>query len=76
MPTILGKYLEEATYYIKTGIGLSDQHYSHSKVSGVFGPKQGSVQSMYACSMTVLWLIDLHNDLCHGAKYTDPTRNL
>ena len=76
MATILGKYLEEATYYIKTGIGLSKQHYSHSTVSGVFGTGQGSVQSMYAWGMIVSRLIDLHNKLSHGAQYSDPTGKL
>lgn len=76
MATILGKYLEEATYYIKTGIGLSKRHYSHSTVSGVFGTGQRSVQSMYAWGMIVSRLIDLHNKLGHGAKYTDPTGKL
>lgn len=65
MATVLGKYLKEATYYIKTGIGLSKQHYSHSTVSGVFGTGQGSVQSMYAWGMIVSCLIDLHNKLSH-----------
>ena len=76
MATILGKYLEEVIHYIKTGIGLSKQHYSHSTVSGVFGTGQGSVQSMYAWGMIVSRLIDFHNKLSHGAKYTDPTGKL
>ena len=76
MATILGKYLKEATYCIKTGIGLSNWHYNHSKVNGIFGNKQGSVQSIYAWDMMASWLIDLHNNLSHSARYTNPTEKL
>ena len=76
MVTILGKYLQEATYCIKTGIGLSKQHYSHSNNHGVFETGQGSVQSMYAWGMTVSCLIDLHNKVGHGVRYNDPTGKL
>lgn len=31
---------------------------------------------MYAWGMIVSQLIDLHNKLSHGAKYTDPTGKL
>ena len=76
MVTILGKYLKEVIYCIKTGIGISDWHYSHSKESNIFGTGKGSVQSMYAWDMTVSQLINLQNKLGHGARYTDTTRKL
>ena len=74
--TILSKYLQEATYCIKTGIGLSKRHYSHSNNHGVFGTGQGSVKSIYAWGMTVSCLIDLHIKLGHDARYNDPTGKL
>lgn len=53
MVTIIEKYLEEAIYCIKTGMGLSDQHYSHCKESSIFGTVQVSIQLMDAWGIIV-----------------------
>ena len=76
MATIIGDFLKGAIYSIKTAVGISDQTYSHSKESSVFGTGQGSVQSMYAWGMIVSRLIDLMDKYGHGATYKDPMGRL
>ena len=67
--TLLGWFLFEAIYYIKTGVGITATGYRHTRASGVWGNGQGACSSMYAWGMMVSKLIDLHGKYCHGAKY-------
>ena len=66
---ILGWFLHLATYYIKTGMGVSKTGYKHTKESFVGGTGQGSVASMYAWGMLASRLIQLHDEHNFGAKY-------
>ena len=40
---ILGEFLQQAIYKIKTAMGISERSYSHTRENGVFGTGQGSV---------------------------------
>ena len=73
---ILGDFLQQAIYKIKTAMGVSDRSYSHTRESGVFGTGQGSVMSMYSCLMQMSCIIHAHMKRSHGAKYLDPTGSL
>ena len=73
---ILGNFLEQAIYKIKTAMGVSDCSYSHTRENGVFGTGQGSVMSMYSCLMQMSCIIDAHMKRSHGAKYLDPSGSL
>ena len=61
MATIIGKFLEGTIYAIKTAVGISEQKYSHSDESAVFGTGKENVQSMYAWGMIISCLVDLYN---------------
>ena len=73
---ILGNFLEQAIYQIKTTIGIFDGSYSHNRESGFFGTGQGGVMSMYSWLMRVSQSIDSHNKNSHSAKHLDPTDSL
>ena len=73
---ILGDFLEQAIYKIKTATGVSTRSYSHTRENRVFGNGQGSVMLMYSCLMQMSCIIDAHMKRSHGAKYPDPTGSL
>ena len=73
---ILGNFLQQAIYKIKTAMGISERSYSHTRENGVFGTGQGSVMSVYSCLMHMSPIIDAHMKRSHGAKYSDPTGSL
>ena len=68
---IHGDMLENAVYRIKTQLGISKGHYSHTTDSPVFGSGQGS------CASPPFWLLncsvyfDLYDSECYGATYYD-----
>ena len=66
---IIGTFLHQAIYYIKTGMGVSKTGYKHTREMGVWGTGQGSVASMYIWGMLVSRQIQLHDMFNHGAKY-------
>ena len=70
---IVGKPLHEATYYIKTGMGVSATGYKHMKELEVWSTGQGSVASMYIGCMIVSQLLQLHDKYRYGAKYKNDT---
>ena len=70
------KTLEQAKYYLKIMFEVSEEFYSHSQFTPIYGNGQGSTNSTHA------WLF-ISNDIfkCHsreasGALYNDPTKNL
>jgi hypothetical protein len=71
---ILGELLRVAKYAIKTGIGISEETYSHSDESPAFGSGQGSGASAQGWGKLVSVLFDIHDMYGHGSKYADPWR--
>jgi hypothetical protein len=69
---ILGELLRVAKYAIKTGIGISEETYSHSDESPAFGSGQGSGASAQGWGKLVSVLFDIHDMYGHGSKYADP----
>jgi hypothetical protein len=69
---ILGELLKVARYAIKTGIGISEETYSHSDESPAFGSGQGSGASAQGWGKLVSVLFDIHDMYGHGCKYADP----
>ena len=58
---IIGKLLHEATYYIKTGMGVSATGYKHMKELGVRSIGQGSTASMFIWGMIVSRFLQPHD---------------
>jgi hypothetical protein len=63
--------LEQATYWIKTQLGISSGSYSHTDEWPVFGTGQGS------CASPPFWLLNcsayfhIYESKCYGAKYSN-----
>ena len=73
---ILGDFLKQAIYQIKTVMGVSDRSYSHIRESGVFETRQDNIMSISSWLMKVSCLIDAHMKHSHGAKYSNHTGSL
>jgi hypothetical protein len=72
LATILGNLLQVAKYAIKTGIGISQETYSHTDESPAFGSGQGSAASAQGWGKTVSVIFNIHDKYGHGCKYEDP----
>ena len=59
------KTLEQAKYYLKIMFEVSEEHYSHSQFTPIYGNGQGSTNSTHA------WLF-ISNDIfkCHSQEAT------
>ena len=68
---IHGSMLEHAVYRIKTQLGISDQGYSHSAASPVYGTGQGSKSSPPTWNINGSLYFDVYDKYCHGANYVD-----
>ena len=66
---IIGTFLHEAIYYIKTAMGVSEAGYQHTRDIGVWGTGQGSAASMYIWGMIASRMLDLHDRFGCGATY-------
>ena len=73
---MLGKLLEAAKYAIKTGVGISEQTYQHSKESPAFGSGQGSGASAQGWGKIASKAFDAHDKFGYGCLYTDPWKTL
>jgi hypothetical protein len=66
-----GTMLEQATYRIKTQLGICSGSYSHTEEWPVFGTGQGS------CASPPFWLLNcsayfhIYESKCYGAKYSN-----
>jgi hypothetical protein len=72
LTTILGKILEDATYAVKIGIGISEETYQHSEASPAFGSGQGSGALAQGWGKIASNAFDAHDKFSHGCKYKDP----
>ena len=68
---IHGNMLENALYRIKTQVGISEQGYSHSEESPVFGTGQGSKSSPPTWNINGSFYFEVFDKHCHGAHYED-----
>ena len=69
---LLGDLLRYAKYAIKTANGVSDDTYSHSSESPVFGSGQGSTVLATGWGKLVSIALDLHDKQRFGSQYRDP----
>ena len=69
---LLGDLLRYAKYAIKTANGVSDDTYSHTSASPVFGSGQGSTVSATGWGKLVSIALDLHDKQRFGSQYSDP----
>lgn len=67
---IHGDMLQKAVYRLKTKLGISEGHYSHSATSPVFGTGQGSTASPMIWGLIVSTLFDIFDKSGHGAKFS------
>jgi hypothetical protein len=68
-----GSMLQNAVYHIKTQLGISTHHYSHSPAFPVFGTGQGSRSSALVWNINGSSYLDAYDSKCHGATYEDPS---
>ena len=68
---LLGDLLRYANYAIKTANGVSDDTYSHSSDSPVFGSGQGSTVSATGWGKLVSIALDMHDKQRYGSQYSD-----
>jgi hypothetical protein len=67
-----GTTLQEMWYYVSTAMGISDNHYTHSMESPVYGTGQGSCASPLVWLQICSILFDCHNQKSYGANYSSP----
>ena len=72
MIKILAKTLDEAKYHLNTAMGISDEFYSHSDSSRVYGTGQGSTISPSAWAILCSVLFKAHRKGAKGATYISP----
>ena len=68
---IHGNTLEKAVFRIKTQLGISQGHYSHSEADPVFGTGQGSTASPPTWTLNGSLYFDVYDKHCNGADYVD-----
>ena len=69
---LLGDLLLYARYAIKTANGVSEDMYSHSSESPVFGSGQENTVSTTGWGKLVSIVLDMHNKQRYGSQYSDP----
>jgi hypothetical protein len=65
--------LRQATYRIKTDLGLSDTGYRHEEANPIYGTGQGSANSPAIWCFLSSTLFDCYDADAHRAEYYDPT---
>jgi hypothetical protein len=71
---LIGTTLVKMRHRIKTKLGVSKRHYSHSRDHPVCGTGQGSAGSMAFWLLISTILFGIMRKIAHGLKFTDPTR--
>jgi hypothetical protein len=67
-----GATLDNMSYSLMTALGLSEEEYSNTDESKVYGTGQGSTYSPPAWGQIVSKLFDAHGKRAHGATYQSP----
>jgi hypothetical protein len=70
--TLIGKTLEKMRYRIKTKLGISKKHYSHTELDPVYGTGQGSTGSPCFWLLISTMLFKIIEKLAHGLVFVDP----
>ena len=64
--------LEEAKYYLKTKLGVSERHYQHCQLYPIYGSGQGAGNSPAIWCVISTILFDTYEDKAHGAIFSSP----
>ena len=70
--TLHAHHLRKAKYLLKTQLGLSDTHFSHSKLFPIYGVGQGSSASPTIWCLISCRLFEAHDKYCYGATFYSP----
>ena len=70
---VQGRTLREVQYKLKTGLGTPTSSYRHSLISPIYGTGQGSASSPVIWLVILNHLMECHDELSHGASYTNYT---
>jgi hypothetical protein len=68
--------LENAKYYLKTQLGISNDYYSHTPDHPIHGTGQGSGNSPFIWCFVCSALFDAFEEQAHGATFTSFDRSL
>jgi hypothetical protein len=76
--TVHGKTLNSMSYHLLTGLGISEESYSHDTDNNtkVYGTGQGSAYSSSDWSQIVSKLFDAHGKHANGATYYTPNKTI
>ena len=73
---VQGKTMEEAKYYLKTELGISEKFIQHTREDPWFGTGQGSSNSPPYWTFICSTLFDIFESQAEGATYTSPDRSI
>ena len=68
--------LQEEKFVLKTQLGTSDQHYTHSEIHLLYGIGQGTGNSPAVWAMISSTLFSLYDDDAQGALYHSPDHTI
>jgi hypothetical protein len=71
---LLGTTLVNMRYQVKTKLGMSTGHYSHSQAAPTHGTGQGSAGPMAFWLLISTTLFGIMEKIAHGLQFTDPQR--
>ena len=71
---INAKTLEEARYYLKTQLGVSDRFYKHCTIYPIYGSGQGAGNSPAIWCVISSILFETYDEKAHGATFYSPDR--
>jgi hypothetical protein len=71
---LLGTTLVNMRYRVKTKLGTSTRHCSHSQAAPTYGTGQGSAGSMAFWLLISTTLFGIMEKIAHGLQFTDPQR--
>ena len=70
--TLNNETLRQARYKLRTALGISETHYSHSPTRPIYGTGQGSGNSPIIWCFLSSTLFSAHNEAAHGATFATP----
>ena len=73
---VMTKTLENASYRLKTPLGISTQSYQHSNTHPIYGSGQGAGNSPTLWALISSTLYDCHEAQAYGATFSNPTKTL
>lgn len=72
---INARTLQDAKYYLKTQLGISETFYKHCQLHPIYGSGQGAGNSpaIWCCISSILF--NVYNTKAHGALFTSPDQS-